>query len=277
MDWGRSPLGLLCCLALACGPDGVAAPDTEGDSEDTGTGSTGDGTNPTATNPTATSPTATNASNSGTATTTAGTTPPPPPEDSSGDDPPDTMPPETETGECPYGTEGCLCDVGAACDEGLFCDDDGMCVGMPDCRVIDVDPHGTEDSAAELDMLGCGDDMDLGVFGTIAGPEVDWYRYVGGEAFSCVEQPAVAVSATVDLEVCVFIECLEGNAANVSCAEGSTEADSPEGRPGCCGQNIAGIQNYACMGQFAGKDVDVYAAVGSDQTVCEDYSMSYAF
>jgi len=276
MVLSRTPLGLLCCLALACGPEGVAAPETDGESEDSGSGTTGGDDDPSATNPTATNPTATNASNSGTATTTATTGETMPPLDSSGDDPSDTMPP-VDTGECEFGTEGCLCDVGASCEEGLFCDDDGMCVAPPECRSLDTDPHGDEDSAYELEMLGCNDNNDLGVVATLQGPERDWYRYFGGEQFMCPEQPAAAVVAAVDLSVCVFVECVEGNAVNVQCGDGANDADSPDGRPGCCGQNAAQIQNYDCQGMFAGLDADVWIAVSSDERICEDYALSYEF
>ncbi len=277
MVWSRTSLGFLCCLAVACGPEGVAAPETDGESEDSGSSTTGGDDDPSATNPTATNPTATNPTNSGTATTTSATTDDTTnPEDSSGDDPTDTTP-TADTGECEFGTEGCLCDVGASCDEGLFCDDEGMCVAPPDCRPLDTDPHGDEDSAYELDMVGCGDGNDLGVVATLQGPERDWYRYFGGEQFMCPEQPAAAVAAAVDLNVCVFIECVEGNAVNVQCGDGANDADSPDGRPGCCGQNGAQIDDYDCQGMFAGLDTDVWIAVSSDERICEDYALSYGF
>lgn len=210
---------------------------------------------------------------SGTGTTEASDTNPPPP-DSSGDGPP--PPPTTDTGECPYGTEGCLCDVGAACDDGLSCNDEGICVAPPACRPIDTDPHGDEDSALALEDLGCGMGADLGVIGTLEGPEVDWYVFAGNEAFMCPERPAAAVSTDITTEVCVFLECASGgNVQNLQCEMGSMNTDSPDGRVGCCGQDQAGVFGYDCSG-FGGKDVDVWISVGTDEEACSDYAMSYA-
>jgi hypothetical protein len=196
-----------------------------------------------------------------------------PPDSSAGDDRP---PPVTDSGECPYGTEGCLCDVGAACDEGLMCDDEGTCVAPPACEPLDADPHGDEASAYPLEEVSCGNGIDLGVAATLAGPETDWYTYLGSEVMFCPEQPAAEVAADISTEVCVFIQCVEGDAANVSCADESTAADSPEGRPGCCGENQASIADYDCTGMFVGRDVDTWISVGTAEEACSDYAMSYA-
>ncbi len=278
MGWARASLVMMCGLALACGPDGVASPETEGETDESSSGTTGSSNSASATNTaTATTPT-TNSSNSGSATTTnptATVTTDPPPDTSATDDPSETTPPTT-TDECPFGTEGCLCDVGAECDEGLFCNDEGICEAPPDCRPLDTDPHGDEDSAYELEGLMCGDGNDLGVVGTIEGPQIDWYTFFGNDFFGCPEQPAAAIMADIDLEVCVYIECVEGTTSGVTCGEGS-DATSPSDRPGCCGPNTAQIGNYDCTGMFASKDVDVYISVGSDEMICQDYALSYAF
>jgi hypothetical protein len=215
---------------------------------------------------------------SGSATTTVGDASDdlPPPPDSSGDDPP--PPPTTDSGECPFGTEGCLCDVGAMCDEGLTCNDEGVCVAPPACRPLDTDPHGDEASAYPLDPLDCGNGNDLGVAATIVGPETDWYTYEGAEAFGCPENPAVAVMADISLDVCVFLECIQGDASPLMCGMGNMNADSPDGRPGCCGVDQALIAGYDCFGGFpSSKDVNVWISVGTGEAACVDYAMSYAF
>lgn len=259
-------------MGLACGPDGEQAPDTdsEGETESEESGSTGN------TNPTTTNSTVGTSSATGTTSTTgpAPTTTTGPDPDTATSDPP---PPETDTGECPYGTEGCLCDVGAACDEGLDCNDEGICVAPPACEPIDTDPHGDEASAISLDPLDCGMGGDLGLVGTVAGPETDWYSFVGNEAFGCPEQPGAAVVAADPLEVCVFLECTNGGDVDpLDCAAGSTDATSPDGRPGCCGDGAAMVEGYDCTG-FGGKDVDVWISVGSDQQICADYELSYGY
>lgn len=213
---------------------------------------------------------------SGSATTTVGTTddPPPPPPDSSGDDPP--PPDTTDTGECPYGTEGCLCDVGAACDEGLECNDEGVCVAPPACRPLDADPHADEDGAYPLEGVDCGNGTDLGVVATLFGPETDWYTFPGGGVFMCPERPAAAVVTDIPTDVCVFLVCNDGDVENLQCAEGSMSADSPSGRPGCCGQDQAGVFTYDCANFTGNKDVDVWISVGTEEEACSDYALSYA-
>ncbi|MCA9649908.1 MAG: hypothetical protein H6712_34625 [Myxococcales bacterium] len=274
MDWGKTTtIVLLCSLGLACGPEGQMAGETEGDSESEDTGTTGDATNPTATSPT-TMTTASSMSGSATTTATSGTEDTGP-VDGSGDTA-ETMPP-VDTGECPYGTEGCLCDVGAQCDEGLSCNDEGICVAPPACEPIDTDPHADEGTAIGLDELGCDQGMDLGVIGTIEGPETDWYTFFGNDANFCPEHPGALVMAAVPLDVCVFLECANGgDLVFITCGGGSMDAMSPDGRTGCCGVDTAVVEGYDCSG-FGGKDADVYISVGSDEAICEDYGLSYGF
>jgi hypothetical protein len=265
---------LLCGLGLSCGPQGVMAPETESDGETETSGSTGDSASASASASVSASASASVGTMGGTATTTMGSTDGPPPLDSSGDDPP---PETTDTGACPYGTEGCLCDVGAACDEGLDCNDEGICVGPPVCRPLDADPHEYEESAYPLDALGCGSATDLGVIATLEGPQTDWYTYRGNDAFMCPERPAAAVVTDISTTVCVFIACLEGNAQSLQCAAGSMSASSPNGLPGCCGPDQAQVFNYGCSGFNSGKDVDVWISVGTDDAeACSDYALSYA-
>ena len=264
-------------FGLACGPSGTTAPETEseGESEDTGTGTgTGD-SDPTTPQPTTVTMTG---GNSGTDATPepgeeSDTTPPDPDEGS------DTTPPDPDTGEeCPLGSENCPCDVGAACDEGLMCNvESGTCVAPPDCRPLDTDPHGDEGSAFELEGLNCGNGMELGVIGTIEGPEVDWYTYFGNESFGCPETPAASISSTEPLDVCVHIECDNGgDVQGLQCGAGSSSADSPDGRAGCCGTDTAVIDDYDCSG-FGGIDVNVFVAVASDDRICADYSLEYSY
>jgi hypothetical protein len=276
MVWGKSTtLVLVCGFGLAaCGPDGQAAPETDTDTDtETGTGgSTGDSAASASVSVSAGSMSA------GSATTTVGesTTDTPPPADSSGGDdrPP---PPETtsDSGECPFGTEGCLCDVGSMCEDGLECID-GTCVAPPACDPLDTDAHADEASAYVLEGIDCGNGIDLGVAATLFGPETDWYTYPGGEVFMCPERPAAQVATDVVADVCVYLECTSGgDVVNLVCADGSTDATSPDQRLGCCGQDGAGVAGYDCSG-FGGKDVDVWISVGTAEETCSDYAMSYA-
>ena len=176
---------------------------------------------------------------------------------------------------CPPGSEGCPCDIGSMCDGDLVCED-GVCLPPPSCEPLDVDPHGDEATAIGLDGLGCGDSLDLGVAATIEGPQVDWYRFAGNEQGFCGEEPSASVSADGPLQVCVFIECQSGGDASRTCGGGSADASSPQGRPGCCGENSALITDYGCEG-WGSDDLDVYVAVGSEDEVCLDYGLVVGF
>jgi len=171
--------------------------------------------------------------------------------------------------------EGCLCDIGAACDDGLMCVE-GTCTAMPACRPLDEDGHDDEDTALSLDMLNCDESNDIMGAGTVEGPQVDWWVFGGQASFGCPEQPAAAVTSDVDLDVCVYIECLDGSAVGVQCVD-SVDTESPGGRPGCCGTNAAQFEGYDCSGIGSGKDVDVYLSIASADLVCADYDVEYSF
>ncbi len=68
-----------------------------------------------------------------------------------------------------------------------------------------------------------------------------------------------------------------GSATGVGCAGGSSSADSPEGRPGCCGEDEVHLNNYECGGLLTPRNVDVWISVASAEVACTDYELSYGF
>ncbi len=280
MHWGKIvAIGLCCGLGSACGPAGAAADtDADTDTDTDGTGSASTDSDGSESDPSA-------GSMSGSATSsTSGATVDPSGETTEGSA--DTTQGSadategsggSETGECPFGTEGCLCDVGAQCEEGLDCNDEGVCVAPPDCRPIDADPHDDEATAIELEAVDCDQGIELGLIGTIEGPQTDWYTYLGNDGIICTEQPIAIAAADDPLEVCLYLEC--GNGGDVTpldCGGKSTLSESPEGRPGCCGDGLAFVEDYGCTG-FGGKSADVFVSVASAEQVCIDYSLEYGF
>lgn len=266
---GSPYLVVIALLAGACGSeDPPAGTATEGQAS-TGTGESTDGPG------TSMATSATSAVTGADATTMS--------VESSGDTGPVTDSGEetagsTTTEECPAGTEGCPCDGGRTCEAGLVCSGEGVCEPGAACRSLDPDPHADEATATMLGSLGCNSSTDLGLIGTLDGPETDWYRYFGNEGVVlCAEQPEATVAAAIEVEVCAYIECLEGTASAVVCAGGSSSATSPEGRPGCCGSGQTRIDDYECGGFLSPKNVDVWISVASTEEACEDYALSYAF
>lgn len=261
MNRGRLSLIFALALGPACGSDPPAV-ETDGATETGTAGSSGD-----ADSTTGSADTRPDSSDG----TTPGETGPEPDTSSSG-------PGSGTTEGCPAGTEGCPCGEGDTCDEGLICSVEGQCEPAPPCRPIDTEPNDDEATAPTLNELNCGDELDLGALGTLQGPEADWYRFFGDEGvILCSEQPRVSITAAIDPDVCVFIECLEGSTVDVTCAGGSTAADSPEGRPGCCGVSEAQIDSYDCSGFLVPKNVNIWTSITTAQAVCVDYEFVYSF
>jgi len=279
-------------LVLACGPQAAAVGGTEGDTGDATTSGESVPANPTAPAPTA----STDPGNSGGAATSGG-----PGGDSSptaadgGTTGLDDAGPETETdgsdgvasdtdvtdGEsdgCPVGAEGCPCGPGGACDDGLMCDVDGRTCVTEACDPLDRADHDDEDSAYDLMGLVCNGagPIDLGVAATLVGPQTDWYRFSGEAVSPCTEQPSASVTADIEVEVCVYIECVSGGVASPSCSGGAPPSLSPDGRVGCCGDQAAGMNLYSCSGN-GGKDVDVWVSVETDERLCADYGLQYDY
>ncbi|MEX1365323.1 MAG: hypothetical protein AB1Z98_19500 [Nannocystaceae bacterium] len=266
MDWARASLNLALGVLIGCGDDGSAA-GTETDAQtESGTAATAasTGTEGESADTMAGPPTGTEGNTTEVVT--------------GSDLDSTTADSATGTDGCPVGTDGCPCDVGSTCDDGLTCNGDGVCEPLPACRPLDTEPHDDEATATVLNELNCGNELDLGVIGTLEGPQTDWYRYFGDEgAILCSEQPLVTITADIETDVCVFIECLEGNATGVGCAGGSTAADSPQGRPGCCGVDEAHLNAYDCGGFFTPNNLDIWISVGTADAVCADYGLVYSF
>lgn len=261
MDWGRLSLTLAFSSLLACGSDDSPQVETDGATEASTGASTGGATDdPTTGTPPDGTTSDGDASGTGPDTNTDG-------------------PGSDSSGGCPPGTDGCPCDGGTECDPGLVCGGEGTCEPAPACRSVDLEPNDDEASAFMLKGVNCDNMSDLGVIGTLEGPETDWWRYFGEEGLIlCDEQPQVTVSADIDTDVCAFVDCLEGTTSGVSCGGGSMAADSPEGRPGCCGTNGAHVTGYECTGGFLPpQNVYVYVSVTTAEVVCADYGMVTAF
>ncbi len=178
---------------------------------------------------------------------------------------------------CPAGMQGCPCDVGA-------CDSDSVCVGdvceaLENCAVDGYEPNESEDAAVDLGTLGDGDDP-----GSIAATldhedDVDWFRYSGEDNFGL--PPGVApgreLSANGGLRMCKFFECSDGIAVvEFECPAESELAQSPAGRPGCCGMGTIQLDDFNCTG---GTDdsAQVFIRLDNADAQCVDYTVGYEF
>lgn len=196
--------------------------------------------------------------------------------DTSTSDPTDASDSSSSGTPCPLGTEGCICDEGS-CDEGLECTRD-QCVPTSGCDVDLLEPNDEEDAPTLLGELSDDDDKGGSIFGTLNGPEdVDWYRYTGDDdAFSFVD-PSRFVDATAGVRFCKFAECENGlDNTEFPCPDGTEQATSPAGRPGCCAPLGMEIGDANCSGVVE-DNMFIYMRVDQGEEACVDYQLIYHF
>ena len=187
---------------------------------------------------------------------------------------PETGSESSTTTGCVLGTEDCACD-GGTCDEGLDCVDD-VCVNPFGCEDRpDAEPNDDEASAIELGDHDCGVLAEMQ--GAADNTDIDWWTYDGIDDGMCGEDTIVIINADQDLDVCMYFECEMGN-AQVVCAAASTEAISPDGRPGCCGSGSTQYTTTSCLGAAVSDSGTIYMSVaGPEDPVCVPYDIAYRF
>ena len=179
--------------------------------------------------------------------------------------------------ECPVGTVGCPCDVGA-CDSDLACVDD-VCEAIENCAVDGYEPNDSEDAAYYLGTLGDSDDP-----GSIAATldhdaDADWYTYDGQDNFGLPPgvAPGRTLSANGGLRLCKFLECPDGiGVTEVTCPDGSDLSQSPAGRPGCCSMDSIQMPDFNCTGT-TDDSAAVYIRLDMGDAQCVDYTVGYEF
>jgi hypothetical protein len=256
-------------LLSACGSDASPAEFT--------TGSSSSGDDPTAATMTST-PEETSTGPSSTTVSTATVDPDSSSGgESSGTDPDTSGTSDSSGPDCPLGTLGCPCDDGV-CDSESTCIA-GTCEGQMNCNVDGYEPNDDEASATDLGTLGDGDDP-----GSIAGEldhdtDVDWFTYAGEDDLGV--GPGVAPTRNLDadggLRLCKFLECPSGIAdTELTCPDGSDLAQSPGGRPGCCGNASIAMPDFNCAGT-TDDSAQVYIRVDNAALQCVQYTISYEY
>ena len=273
----RIPLGLLfASAALAVGACDDSEPVPGGESgevvdDDDGGGSTGSATSATAT----ASTTATSNSTTGPSSTTTGPTPTTmDPTMDSMDDGSSTDPTDETSSGCTPGTQGCECDDGS-CDGGLMCVND-VCVNDVDCGVDIYEPNNTEDDAADLGEINDNDDNAVTITAVLEDGDVDWFTYLGTDSALYSVNPARSLTTAGALRMCKFVECTNDLfSTEVTCPEGTVAADSPEGRPGCCGDDSFEIE-LNCLGVLD-DEAQVYIRFDQGLGDCTQYTLEYHY
>lgn len=179
------------------------------------------------------------------------------------------------TDVCVPGEVDCECDAGS-CDEGLDCIED-VCVDPLGCEARDdAEPNDSEDTAVMLPELNC--DMVVETSGHVDLSDEDWYAYHGVDDGNCPTNTIALMNTDPALDVCMFFECDGAAPENVSCAPGSQDAVSPNGRVGCCGTGNVEFNTMACLGAAPSDTGTVYIQVqGPDEPACVAYDLGYRF
>lgn len=276
MDSPRtSPAALVLPLLLACAPGAGSPAETETDASSSGTSGASDpsatlsATGSTSAMTTAGSNSASATGATTTATTTAVTT----------DSDETTAADESTAGaedRCPPGTDGCPCDIGSTCEGDLMCVE-GTCLAEIPCDEPEGEPNDDEASAIDLGMATCGQDPTV-TSGGLDGEDVDWFRYALQSAMFCFDTPSAAVTADLEVEVCMYAVCGQAD-PNVSCfgSGGLQMAMSPDGLPGCCGNGATGLPQAGCgFQQTPPASVEV-SVTGGAADACTPYELEWSY
>ncbi|MDC0666586.1 hypothetical protein [Nannocystis radixulma] len=153
---------------------------------------------------------------------------------------------------------------------------DDTTTGNGICEDPGPEPNDAEDKAVDLGEQGCG-----AMAGTLEGVldsdgDADWFSYHGTWNALCIIGPNLAhsVTASDDVRLCVFADCDQGN-GNFNCGGGLSEADSPDGLPGCCGDGDVDF-NLDCG--LLNDNARLYIRVDQAPAgACVEYSVQYDF
>jgi hypothetical protein len=146
------------------------------------------------------------------------------------------------------------------------------------CEDPGPEPNEEEPDAADLPDQDCDADPST-LSGVLDGAaDVDWHHYLGIFGFMCGDQdpePEFQVTASDNVRVCAYFDCLMGQAMT-DCGNGSMPEMSPEGRPGCCNDGDLTVALNCSMSPD--ESADVYVRVDqAPEGACVEYSVDYNY
>ncbi len=186
-----------------------------------------------------------------------------------------TTGPSDSSGGCEPGTFGCPCD-GGDCNADLECVEN-VCESPITCGVDLFEPNNGENNPAELGTITDDDDDGMVITAVLeGGDDVDWFTYFGDDTLLSAVSPARDLTTVGALRLCKFAECEEGLfSTEVTCPEGTAQAMSPDGVPGCCGDDSFEI-DLNCLDTM-NENATIYMRLDQGQSDCTQYTLDFHY
>lgn len=152
---------------------------------------------------------------------------------------------------------------------------------VPACNPEDdLEPNNIEDMAFVLDNITDNDGSGSLVESILAGDQdVDWFAYMGQDVAFAYVDPAGMLEASMDLRLCLYVECPSGLTPTPTCIDSSYD-ESPEGRAGCCKTGEGAFVSIDLTCPDGGGDDSAYVFMRVDRghgDTCVPYDLEYHF
>jgi hypothetical protein len=137
------------------------------------------------------------------------------------------------------------------------------------------EPNDTESAAVDLGVITDCDETGSSFSGELAGiNDQDWYKYEASDDFFCSVDATRDVMAGQPIRFCKYAQCLDDSDPAISCPDGTDDATSPDGRPGCCGD--AGF-TFAPDCDGISDDARIYLQLRTLSNDCVAYTVDYHY
>jgi hypothetical protein len=145
----------------------------------------------------------------------------------------------------------------------------------------EMEPNETEGESVDLGNQYCKA-QSKSFQGVLDGDaDVDWFRFFGDFSGNQCDgndnDPIAKIVVTADqpLEVCMYADCdIEGE-VDFDCPDGTTMADSPGGRKGCCG---TGSMEYVVNCEGPDESATMYVRLqNAPVDACLAYEVDYSY
>ncbi|WAS93187.1 hypothetical protein [Nannocystis punicea] len=149
----------------------------------------------------------------------------------------------------------------------------------PMCMDTGTEPNESEGESVDLGDQHCKA-QPKSFEGVLDGDaDVDWFRFFGDfSGNQCNDDPIAKIVVTADgpLEVCMYADCDISGETDFDCPNGTSMADSPDGRDGCCG---TGSMQYE-VNCVSGPDESAAIYVRLQKApvdACLEYKVDYSY